>query len=215
MQKSQSNREYISPITLYRHMYVCVCVCVCRMCMYVCVSCVCVFVCVCVYLWKYVCMYVRMNVRTYVCMCVYVCIKVCTYARIYVCMYMLYSWICIFTIYHQRWLYFTSICDLYVTRNTILKHFLAISYEVLSFETMHYEFYLQLFHPTPLTTTTSTTDYFVLPKFSATSRFTLGTVPTAHKQQTGLPWASKPYFSVRSFKWHSLHKSLSSWPGHL
>ena len=79
----------------------------------------------------------------------YVCMKVC--------------------IYHQRWLYFTSICDLYVTRTTILKHFLGISYEVLSFETMHYEFHLQLFHPTSLTTTTSTTAYFVLSKFSATS----------------------------------------------
>jgi hypothetical protein len=46
--------------------------------------------------------------------------------------------------------------------------------------------------------TPSTTGYFVLPKFSALSQFTLGTVPKAHEEQNGLPGASKPYFSVRS-----------------
>jgi len=85
-----------------------------------------------------------------------------------------------------------------MTRTTILKLFLGISYEVLSFEAMHYEFHLQLYHPTPLTTTTSTTGYFVLPKISALSQFTFGTVPKAHEEQNGLPGASKPYFSVRS-----------------
>jgi len=79
------------------------------------------------------------------------------------------------------------VCDLYVTRTTILKHFLGISYEVLSFETMHYEFHLQLFHPTPLTITTSTTAYCVFPKFPDMSQFTLGTVPTEHEEQNGLP----------------------------
>jgi len=79
------------------------------------------------------------------------------------------------------------VCDLYVTRTTILKHFLGISYEVLSFETMHYEFHLQLFHPTPLPITTSTTAYCVFPKFPAMSQFTLGTVPTEHEEQNGLP----------------------------
>ena len=183
MQKSQSNREYISPITLSRHVCVCVCVCmyvcVC-VCTYVCMYVLCMYVCVCVCMY-YVCMY---YVCVYVCMYV-LCMCVCTYVCMYVCICCTLKFVFLpFTINVSY--SFTSMCDLYVTRTTILKHFLSISYEVLSFETMHYEFHLQLFHPTPFITTTSTTAYSVLPKLSAMSQSTLGTLHTAHEEQNGL-----------------------------
>jgi len=104
----------------------------------------------------------------------------------YVCIYV-YAVVLNLYFYHLTstmvifYLCMWPLCDTYYNTNTFLGYFIR--------GTFFWDNALRIsFHPTPLTTTICTTAYFVLPKFSATSQFTLGTVPTAHEQQNGLPW---------------------------